>query len=71
MDENLHLYFILFATHKEREFEAHAGYIFARDQLRVVEKLREKYGPLTTVRSCSEVHVEEGTILYGKQWTQL
>ena len=64
---NLKLYFVMFAVHKDRDFHASAGYIFAKSETDIQKLLENRYGEVR-IRSIEEVPVEEGTILYGERW---
>ena len=67
---DLNLYFVLFSVHKDKEWSAHAGYVFAYDRDSLQLLLNRKYGS-AVVRSAATVTIEEGTILYGERWVQL
>ena len=68
MDE-LNLYFVLFSVHKDKQYSAHAGYVFARDPSAIQAILYREYGE-TICRSIEKIEYEEGTILYGQRWVQ-
>lgn len=66
----LNLYFVLFSVHKEREFEACAGYIFAKDEKDIQKLLDAHYG-ITLMRMAVKVDITEGKVLYGQRWREL
>ena len=68
--EDLNLYFIAFSVHKDREFEACAGYIFAKDEKDIQKLLDAHYG-MTFLRMAVKVDITEGKILYGERWREL
>lgn len=70
MKDDLKLYFVLFAIHTEKEWAAHAGYIFAKCEENIKQLLDAIYGPVY-VRWVNEVQFQEGTILYGSQWRNI
>lgn len=69
MDE-LKLFFVSFAMHKDKEWICNAGYIFAKKAESVSKLLSEKYGEIRML-ALRKVEVEEGTILYGERWHKL
>ncbi len=69
-ERELNLYFVLFSVHKNKEWTAHAGYIFAYDRDSLQSLLDKKYGSVV-VRSAASVTIQEGTVLYGERWTQI
>ena len=64
---DLKLFFVAFSVHKEREWVAHAGYLFVREGTSIHDILTEKYGEVRML-SMQWVRVTEGTILYGSGW---
>lgn len=67
---DLKLYFVVFSKHEpdKQSYTAYAGYIFAKDENRAAQLMRETYGKLTIIKSVNEINVKEGTILYGERW---
>ena len=65
--DHLHLYFITFAIRREKEFTAHAGYIFAYDEESLSKLLNEQYGEVR-IRSVHKIDIQEGTVLCGERW---
>lgn len=70
--QNLNLYFVVFSVHNEekRTWTGHAGYIFAKDEDSAKACLTKTYSEVN-VRTIMEVHIQEGTILYGERWRQV
>lgn len=69
MDE-LKLFFVSFATHKDKEWICNAGYIFAKNEESVSKLLAKKFGEVRML-ALRKIDVEEGTILYGERWHKL
>lgn len=67
---DLKVFFVVFAIHKEKEWAAHAGYVFANDEGNLQRLLNDAYGEVF-LRYVEPIDVKEGTILYGKQWNKL
>ena len=67
---DLKLFFVMFAVHGEKEWAAHAGYIFAKKAESVSKLLAKKYGEVRML-ALRKVEVEEGTVLYGERWYKL
>lgn len=67
---DLNLYFIAFSVHKDKEYEARAGYIFAKDEKDIQRLLDAHYG-MTFVRMAVKVDITEGKVLYGQRWREL
>ena len=67
---DLKLYFIMFAVHGEKQWAAHAGYIFALDEDDIKGLLSERYGDVN-VRVVKQIDVKEGTVLYGERWVHI
>lgn len=68
--KELSLFFVLFSIHEEKQWAAHAGYVFAYDRKTLETLLNKKYGSVV-VRSATSVNIQEGTVLYGERWTAL
>lgn len=69
-ENEIDLFFVVFAIHNDKEWSAHAGYIFAENRDEIDELLRAKYGEVN-IRHCEKIKVEKGTILYGERWCKL
>lgn len=67
-DEKLKLYFVLFAIHSEKEWAAHAGYVFAKQEENIKSLLDAVYGEVY-IRIVEEVDYKEGTVFYGSRWS--
>ena len=67
---DLKLYFVLFAIHTEKEWAAHAGYVFAKQEENLAQILDSRYGKVY-IRTAEEIPYKEGTIFYGSRWTAI
>lgn len=66
-ERELKLYFVMFAIHAEKEWAAHAGYIFAKQEENIQLLLNSTYGQVY-IRMVEEIPYKEGTVFYGSRW---
>ena len=66
----LKLFFVSFAIHKDKEWICNAGYIFAKKPESVSKLLAKKFGEVRML-ALRKIDVEEGTVLYGERWYNL